>query len=87
MTLRGNIYKARSILAQLKGELNTLTMTARGDLLAISDVLDGITPFLLIKLEDMETAAAQVQELLAKRRRAEEIRKEIEELEAVLNGA
>lgn len=86
MTLHGNILRARGRLAQLKGELETLKISARGDLLALTDVVDGMTPFLQIKLDDLETAAAQVQELVAKRRRAAEILVEIRELEKALSG-
>jgi len=86
MTLKGNIMRARGRLAQLKGELETLKISARGDLLAINDVVDGMTPFLIIRLEDLETAHAQMTELVTKRRRAEEIRAEIQELEKALDG-
>jgi len=86
MTLHGNILRARGRLAQLKGELETLKISARGDLLALTDVVDGMTPFLQLRLEDLETAAAQLQELVAKRRRAAEILVEIGELAKALDG-
>ena len=87
MSLGKNILRARGRLHQLRGELESLKQAARGDIMAVNDVLDGLTPFMSMSVEDLESALAQAQELLEKRRRAETVLEEIQKIEAALSGS
>lgn len=83
MSLRERLLAKKAERNELRQELTELKASSQGDIIAISEVIDGFTD-----LEDMklDIAKAQLKELEAKQLRAREIRRMLKDIDHLLKG-